>query len=73
MTYRTKTEHVRQTDTYLFTADGPGLGWQTCMFEDKDQAEIFARNLSQAFEAGKQARSREILAMLGGAEDTRRR
>lgn len=48
------------------TVSGPGIGFISDEGMNYDEAESLARNLSRAYRAGQDARSREILDLLGG-------
>jgi len=47
-----------------YTAKGPGLGHAKPLFEEEWAANRFCACLEQAFEAGEQSRSRELMKLL---------
>ncbi len=61
---------ITVTNEIQFSADGPGLGYDKPWFKERERAETLCRNLAQAYNAGKNARSEELLKLL---ESGRRR
>ncbi len=58
------------TGKIQYSASGPGILYSKPWFEKESDAETLCRNLAQAFGAGEQARSEELLRLL---ESGRRR
>ncbi len=54
----------RADSSYHYTAAGPGLGYHKPYFETEGEANTFCVSLTQAFKAGKQARSREFARLI---------
>ena len=58
------------TKVLQFSVDGPGIGYDKPWFQERERAETLCRNFAQAYNAGKNARSEELLVLL---ESGRRR